>query len=108
MPTFVFSTDRPTDLDVDVLVLPVFEGPEAGPGVKDVKGIDLLALFRGQHHGVPHRAIHQRVRAAAIGFRDMIEADGHAVGHSAHQCAPLRPSSWASTSRLAAGRTISH
>mgnify|MGYP003492520242 CR=1 FL=1 len=45
MPTFVFSTDRPTDLDVDVLVLPVFEGPEAGPGVKDVKGIDLLALF---------------------------------------------------------------
>ncbi|MGA9162765.1 MAG: leucyl aminopeptidase [Actinomycetota bacterium] len=45
MLTFVLSTDRPIDLDVDVLVLPVFEGPEAGPGVKDVKGIDLLALY---------------------------------------------------------------
>ena len=42
---FVFSTDRATDLAVDVLVLPVFEGPEAGPGVKDVKGVDLLGQF---------------------------------------------------------------
>ena len=45
MPTFAFSTDRATDLAVDVLVLPVFEGPEAGPGVKDVKGLDLLGQF---------------------------------------------------------------
>jgi leucyl aminopeptidase len=45
VPTFAFSTDRPTDQAVDVLVLPVFEGPEAGPGVKDVKGVDLLGLF---------------------------------------------------------------
>ena len=45
MPTFAFSTDRPTDQAVDVLVLPVFEGPEAGPGVKDVKGVDLLEQF---------------------------------------------------------------
>ena len=45
MPTFALSTDRPTDQAVDVLVLPVFEGPEAGPGVKDVKGVDLLEQF---------------------------------------------------------------
>ena len=45
MPTFTYSTDRPTDLAVDVLVLPVFEGPQAGPGVKDVRGLDLLELF---------------------------------------------------------------
>ena len=45
MPTFAFSTDRPTDQAVDVLVLPVFEGPEAGPGMKDVKGVDLLEQF---------------------------------------------------------------
>jgi hypothetical protein len=45
VPTFAFSTDRATDLAVDVLVLPVFEGPEAGPGVKDVKGVDLLGQF---------------------------------------------------------------
>ena len=47
MPTFTFSTDRSTDLAVDVLVLPVFEGPEAGPGVKDVKGLDLLGIYAG-------------------------------------------------------------
>jgi leucyl aminopeptidase len=45
VPTFAFSTDRPTDQAVDVLVLPVFEGPEAGPGVKDVKGVDLLEQY---------------------------------------------------------------
>jgi leucyl aminopeptidase len=45
VPTFAFSTDRPTDQAVDVLVLPVFEGPEAGPGVKDVKGVDLIEQF---------------------------------------------------------------
>src|SRR4029450_979244 len=45
VPTFAFSNDRATDLAVDVLVLPVFEGPEAGPGVKDVKGLDLLGQF---------------------------------------------------------------
>jgi leucyl aminopeptidase len=45
VPTFAFSTDRATELAVDVLVLPVFEGPEAGPGVKDVKGLDLLGQF---------------------------------------------------------------
>ena len=33
--------------DVDLLVLPVFEGPEAGPGVEEVRGIDLLDLLRG-------------------------------------------------------------
>jgi len=45
VPTFAYSTDRPTDQPVDVLVLPIFEGPEAGPGVKDVKGVDLLEQF---------------------------------------------------------------
>ncbi|HKI28719.1 MAG TPA: leucyl aminopeptidase [Actinomycetota bacterium] len=45
MPTFAFSTDRASGVAVDVLVLPVFEGPEPGPGVKDVKGLDLLGQF---------------------------------------------------------------
>jgi len=43
--TFVYSTDPPATVRADVLVLPVFEGPEAGPGIKDVKGADLLALY---------------------------------------------------------------
>jgi leucyl aminopeptidase len=44
--TFDYSADAPAAARVDVLVLPVFEGPEPGPGVKDVKGVDLLALYR--------------------------------------------------------------
>jgi leucyl aminopeptidase len=43
--TFSFRTDPPTHVRVDVLVLPMFEGPEAGPGVKDVKGADLTRLY---------------------------------------------------------------
>ncbi len=45
MPTFTYSTQRPADVDADVLVLPVFEGPEPGPGVRDVRGLDLLAVY---------------------------------------------------------------
>jgi leucyl aminopeptidase len=44
--TFTSSTASPETIRADVLVLPVFEGPEAGPGVKDVKAIDLLGLYR--------------------------------------------------------------
>jgi leucyl aminopeptidase len=43
--TFAYSTDSPARVRADVLVLPVFEGPEAGPGLRDVKGVDLLALY---------------------------------------------------------------
>jgi leucyl aminopeptidase len=42
---FAYSTDAPSSVRADVLVLPVYEGPEAGPGVRDVKGLDLLALY---------------------------------------------------------------
>ena len=45
MATFVFSTDPPAEVRADVLLLPVYEGPEAGPGVRDVKGADLLGLY---------------------------------------------------------------
>jgi len=46
VPTLSFSTKNPASVPADVLVLPVFEGPERGPGIRDVEGIDLLAVFR--------------------------------------------------------------
>ena len=46
MPTFTYTTDRPADADAEILVLPIYQGPEAGPGVKEVRGIDLLAIYR--------------------------------------------------------------
>jgi leucyl aminopeptidase len=44
--TFAYSAAAPASVPCDVLVLPVFEGPEPGPGVREVKGADLLAHFR--------------------------------------------------------------
>jgi leucyl aminopeptidase len=49
MPTFQFKTSSPAEVVADVLVLPVFHGPEAGPGVKEVGGAleaDLAVLYR--------------------------------------------------------------
>jgi len=44
---FTYSTDVPATVRADVLVLPVFEGPEAGPGIREVKGTDLLSAYAG-------------------------------------------------------------
>jgi leucyl aminopeptidase len=49
MTTLRFDTTSPADVKVDALVLPVFEGPEAGPGVKEVGDAletDLLEVYR--------------------------------------------------------------
>ena len=46
MTTFSYSTAATGTVPADVLVLPVFEGPEPGPGLSDVKGVDLLARYR--------------------------------------------------------------
>ncbi|HZD17778.1 MAG TPA: leucyl aminopeptidase [Actinomycetota bacterium] len=48
MPTFSYSTKTPTAVDADVLVLPIFQGPEPGPGVKDVRGVDLVGISRAE------------------------------------------------------------
>lgn len=73
MVTFAFSADRPSQVPTDVLVLPVFEGLIAGPGIKDVKGVDLLALFaeaklkgkRGESLTVPNAGI-EGLQARAV------------------------------------------
>ncbi|HET7235724.1 MAG TPA: leucyl aminopeptidase [Actinomycetota bacterium] len=99
MPTFAYSTDRPTDLAVDVLVLPVFEGPQAGPGVKDVRGLDLLGLFeatgakgkRGESLLVPNTGVKgltaKAVLLLGVGKRDEANPDAcrRAIGRVATQ-----------------------
>jgi leucyl aminopeptidase len=65
VPTFTISTERASDVAADVLVLPIFEGGGPGPGVKDVKGLDLVGLFeaagctgkRGEHLLVPNTGV---------------------------------------------------
>jgi leucyl aminopeptidase len=101
VPTFTFSTDRCTDLAVDVLVLPVFEGPAAGPGVKDVKGLDLLGLYadaglkgkRGEALVVPNTGTDglaaRAVLLLGVGAKDAANADAcrRAAGRVAGQLA---------------------
>jgi len=41
---FTYSTESPVDVEADVLVLPIFEGPEPGPGVRDVKDVSRSIL----------------------------------------------------------------
>lgn len=48
-PRFDFATTSPAQQSGDLLILPVFEGPEPGPGVRDAGkalGIDPAKLFR--------------------------------------------------------------
>ena len=35
MPKLTFQTTSPAEVKADVVALPMFEGPEAGPGVKE-------------------------------------------------------------------------
>ena len=97
MPTFSFSTERPTTRSVDLLVLPVFEGPTAGPGVSDVKGLDLLGLYeasgargkRGEFLLVPNTGVEgleaKAVLLLGVGSRDDADADAcrRAIGRVA-------------------------
>ena len=52
MPTFEFITTPAVEQEADLLILPVFEGPEAGPGIKDAEkalGVSILDTLRDNH-----------------------------------------------------------
>jgi leucyl aminopeptidase len=49
MPKFQFATTSPAEVSAALLILPVFEGPAAGPGVEDAGralGADLVAMLK--------------------------------------------------------------
>jgi leucyl aminopeptidase len=50
VPTFTFSKQSVIAAPADVLVLPVFEGPEPGPGVREIRAFDLLGAYRAAGH----------------------------------------------------------
>ena len=99
MPNFTFSTKPPQSVRADVLVLPIFEGLEPGPGVRPVRGVDLVALYeaagnkgkRGEYLIVPNAGL-DGVEASAIlllgvGKRDDAGPDAcrRAIGKVARQ-----------------------
>jgi leucyl aminopeptidase len=88
MPRVNFQTSSPADVRADVIALPMFEGPEAGPGVKEAGaalGEDLLALYKSNKlKGRPGEALSVptfgRMPAASLllvglGKRGKVDAD---------------------------------
>jgi leucyl aminopeptidase len=67
---FTYSTESPVDVEADVLVLPIFEGPEPGPGVRDVKDIDLLQAYKDA------KLTGKRGEVLRVPSLDAVEANG--------------------------------
>ncbi len=100
-PSFAYSSDPVASTEADVLVLPVYEGGDAGPGVREVRGLDLLGLYaaagckgkRGEHLLVPNTGIDGLAAGAVlllgVGPRDEASADAcrRAIGRVAGQLA---------------------
>ena len=116
MTTLAYSVDPPASVPADVLVLPVMEGPEPGPGVRDVRGLDLLGVYaaaklRGKHGEsllVPNAGVDglaaANVLLVGLGPRAEVTSDTvrRAIGKVAPQLA--RHASVATTLPQAAGR----
>ena len=117
MTEFAYSTDHPARARAEILVLPVFEGPEAGTGVRDVKGIDLLALYAcaklkgklGENLLVPNAGLEgldaSAVLLVGVGERSKATADTvrRALGRVAPQLA--KRTTVATTLAQAGGRS---
>jgi leucyl aminopeptidase len=115
--TFSFSTDAPAQAVADVLVLPIFEGPEAGPGVRELRGVDLLGAYadarlrgkRGESLLVPNLGLDgvaaRSIMLLGIGPRSDVSPDAlrRAIGRVAPQLA--KRESIATTLAQAAGRS---
>jgi leucyl aminopeptidase len=115
--TFSFSTDAPAQVAADVLVLPVFEGPEPGPGVREAGGPDLLGAYadakltgkRGESLLVPNLGLDgvaaRSIMLLGVGPRDDVSPDAlrRAIGRVAFQLA--KRESVATTLPQAAGRS---
>ena len=70
MARFTYSTESPVDVEADVLVLPIYEGPEPGPGVRDVKDIDLLQAYKDA------KLTGKRGEVLRVPSLDAVEANG--------------------------------
>ena len=98
MVTLAYSTDPPTSVAADVLVVPVFQGPEPGPGVREIRGADLVRAFadagfkgkRGEYLLVPNVGL-SGVKAGAVlllGIGPKAEVGPDALRRSIGKVAP--------------------
>jgi leucyl aminopeptidase len=117
MPELTFSTSSPASIDVDLLILPVFQGPEAGPGIREANralDADLVDVFRdnrlrgsfGETLTVPTLGKLRAKTVLLVGLGPRAEATSdmvrRALGKAAVQAARFR--TVATTVAQAAGR----
>jgi leucyl aminopeptidase len=116
--TFSLSNDAPAKVAADVLVLPIFEGPEPGPGVGEIPGVDLLGAYtgaklkgkRGEFLFVPNLGLDgvaaRSIMLLGVGPRGEVTPDAlrRSIGRVAPQLA--RQASVATTLPQAAGRAL--
>ena len=98
MARFEFRTKAPAEQPADILVLPVFEGPAAGPAVKEVGaalGVDLVRLLRdnrirgrlGETLTVPTLGRLPASTVVLVGVGKRAEADADTVRRAAGRVA---------------------
>jgi leucyl aminopeptidase len=90
MPTFDVASTSPTRTVADVLVLPIFQGPEPGPGVAEVGealGADLISVLKdhrvtgklGETFAVPSLGRVKATSVVLVGLGPKDEAGAEAV-----------------------------
>ena len=98
MPRFDYKTISPAEQPADLLVVPFFQGPEAGPGMRETGkalGADLVALLRdngvkgrlGETFGVPTFGRLKAGTVLLVGLGPRKEADGDRVRRAAGKIA---------------------
>jgi leucyl aminopeptidase len=99
VPRFEFVTGSPAEQDTELLLLPYFQGPEAGPGMREVGralGTDLVALLRenrlagrfGEVFTVPTLGRGRAGTVMLLGLGKKEEADPDTVRRAVGKVAP--------------------
>jgi leucyl aminopeptidase len=98
VPRFEYKTISPAEQPADLLILPVFQGPEAGPGVREAGkalGADLVAILRdngikgrvGETFAVPTLGRLKAGTVLLVGLGPKAEADADRIRRAAGKVA---------------------
>ena len=99
MPTFQFATSSAADADAELLVLPVLQGPQPGPGVRETSAAleaDLIGVYRdgrlrgtlGESLTVPTLGKLRARTVLLVGVGDRDEATADTVRRALGKVAP--------------------
>jgi len=98
VPKFDFKTDAPAEVSADLLVVPVYEGPAAAPGLRDVGkdlSVDLVSMLKsngvrgafGDTFTVPTFGRSKSASVLVVGLGPKAEADADRIRRAAGKVA---------------------